>query len=325
MAAKNHSPDPVGANNHSPDPVAAKNLSSDRVGAKNLSPVGANNHSPATVDGFRTIGLMVITFIKDGILNMKKQLLVLVFAVTAATLLFSACTHKAPSQNRQQAEAIRELGEAYMSEGNFIMALRELSRAEELYPDDPYLQNSLGLAYMARGRHETAVSHFKRAVELNPNYSPARNNLGSAYIVLEEWEKAIECFEEVKDDLMYATPYYSLSNMGYVYYRKGQYETARAYYREALEMERRFPRALHGLGMVALATGDADEAVRRFEQALEVVPSAARIHLDLGRAYEQKHEYSKALNAYKKAASIEQDSRLGDEAEKEIKRLRSRW
>lgn len=266
-----------------------------------------------------------ISIQSSGIKRMKRNLTFFVLAAMSAMVLFSACSHTSPMKNRQQAEAIRELGEAYMAEGNYTMALRELLRAEQLDPDDPYLQNSLGLTYMARGRHQTAVSHFKRAVALNPNYAPAKNNLGSAYVALEDWDNAIECFNDVKDDLLYATPYFPLSNLGYVYYRKGEYETARAYYREALEMERRFPRALHGLGLVSLATGNVDEAIRRFEEAIEVVPSAAEIHMDIGRAYEQKHEYSKALNAYEKAASMGRDTRVGDEAEAAIRTLRNRW
>ena len=257
---------------------------------------------------------------------MKRITLGLVLVLMSLTIGLQGCTQKKASHgNRQQAEAIRELGEAYMTEENYTMALRELLRAKQLYPDDPYLQNSLGLTYMARGRLETAVIHFKRAVELNPDYSPARNNLGSAYIALENWDRAIECFEAVKDDLLYATPYFSLSNLGYVYFRKGEYEKARRYYREALDMERRFPRALHGLGMVAFVTGDIDESIRRFEQALEVVPDAVNIYMDIGRAYEKKHEYSKALNAYEKVASMAQNSNLGDEAETAIRVLRNKW
>lgn len=256
---------------------------------------------------------------------MKRSFVFFICIMMPGLVLFPACSQKTSIQNRQQAEAIRELGEAYMAEGNYTMALRELLRAEKINPRDPYLQNSLGLTYMARGRHSSAVEHFKRAAALNPNYSPARNNLGSAYVALEEWDKAIECFEEVKDDLLYATPYYPLSNLGYVYYRKGEYETARRYYSQALEMERNFPRALHGLGLVELATGNTKEAIRRMEKAIEIVPSAAEIYLDLGRAYEQNHEYSKALNTYEKAAAMARDSRLGDQAEEAINALRSKW
>ncbi len=262
----------------------------------------------------------------NGNTSMKRSFVFFISIAISVLLVFPACGPKTPTQqNRQQAEAIRELGEAYMAEGNYTMALRELLRAEQLNPNDPYLQNSLGLTYMARGRHQSAVDHFKRAIALNPGYSPAKNNLGSAYVALEDWDKAIESFEAVKDDLLYATPFFPLSNLGYVYYRKGEYEKARAYYREALAMERRFPRALHGLGLVSLATGDVDDAIHRLKEAVDTAPNAANIHLDLGRAYEQAYEYSNALNAYEKAASLGKDTRIGDEAEAAMRALRSKW
>lgn len=257
---------------------------------------------------------------------MKKSVLVFIAAIMTIAFALSSCAPKSASvTDRQKAQSIRELGEAYLAEGNYTMALRELRRAKEINPDDPFLHNSLGLTYMARGRHETALSHFKEAVALNPDYSPARNNLGSAYIALEQWDKAIECFETVKEDLLYATPYYAASNLGYIYYRKGQLETARFHYREALEMRRRFPRALHGLGLVALAAGNTDEAIGHFEQAIEELPEAAYLHMDLARAYEQKHQYDKALEIYEKAASLARDSRLGDEAEEAMRAIRDRW
>lgn len=256
---------------------------------------------------------------------MKRFPFLIILAILSITIILPSCSQKKPAQARQQAEAIRELGEAYMTEGNYTMALRELLKAEQLYPDDPYLQNNLGLTYMARGRLETAVTHFEKALALSPNYSPARNNLGSVYIALEKWDKAIECFEIVKDDLLYATPYFPVSNLGYVYYRKGNYEKAKRYYREALDMERRFARPHHGLGMIAMATGNIDEAIRRFEMALELSPEAASIYMDLARAYEQKHDYGKALNTYEKVASIAKDRKIGDEAEEAIRKLRSNW
>jgi len=45
---------------------------------------------------------------------------------------------------KKQAEASRKLGEAYFQDGNYTYALRELLKAEQLYPDDHILQNDLG-------------------------------------------------------------------------------------------------------------------------------------------------------------------------------------
>ncbi|WP_410268400.1 tetratricopeptide repeat protein, partial [Desulfosalsimonas sp.] len=102
---------------------------------------------------------------------------------------------------------------------------------------------------------------------------------------LEQWDKAAECFEQVADDLLYTTPFYPLTNLGYIYYQTGEYEKAEKYYNEALDLEYDFPKALHGLGQVYMATGDINKAVRYLERAKEKAPKSARICMDLGRLW----------------------------------------
>ena len=115
---------------------------------------------------------------------MRKLFSLCVCLVVAAALLPACSYGKKGSDRKEQAIASRNLGEAYMGEGNYTKALRELLKAEQLNPNDPYLQNNLGLTYLAKGNPEKALSHFKRALERKPDYSPARNNLGTAYIAL---------------------------------------------------------------------------------------------------------------------------------------------
>lgn len=241
-------------------------------------------------------------------------------------VIFSACLigcagSQGPTPKEQRARATRNLGEAYMAEENYTRALRELLKAEDMTPDDPYVHNDLGLTYLAKNNPEKAVEHFKRAVELNPDYSAARNNLGSAYVSLGKWDRAIECFEEVSKDLLYMTPHYPLSNLGYVYYMRGEYQKAENYYRQSLDMKRDFPKALHGLGLVYLANGDLRKAVKKLELAVEKAPTAASFYLDLGRAYTRNHNYNKALQTYKKAAAIAGDTELADKAEEKAREV----
>ncbi len=240
---------------------------------------------------------------------------VLVFA-----LLFS-CAFNRSAQNRQEAEAIRNIGEAYMGEGDYTKALRELLRAAHIYPDDPFLQNDLGLCYLAKDDPEQAIVHFKRALELNPDYSPAKNNLGSAYIALQEWDKAIACFEEASRDLLYATPFFPLSNLGYVYFRKGDYDRAIEYYRRALRLKPDFPKALHGLGQVYLEKGEVSKALLYLRKAASLVPNAAPVLYDLGRALEQDGRYIEAVDAYKRAAVFGETTPVGDKAAEAVRRL----
>ena len=221
-----------------------------------------------------------------------------------------------------QEEASRNLGEAYMGQGDYTAALREFLKAEKLYSKDPYLQNDLGLAYMAKEKIDLAIDHFKKAVEIKPDYAPAKNNLGTAYLAKKNWDDAIACFKGITGDLLYATPHYSLSNLGWAYYNKKKYELAEKYYQDALKIEPEFVIALRGLGKTYIAMGRIPEAVTVFEKAARNSPRFAELYFDLANAYRLSQEHKKALDAYSKVIELAPNSPLAVEARKEIKELR---
>ena len=222
---------------------------------------------------------------------------------------------------KKQEEASRNLGEAYMQQGDFSSALRELLKADKIYPKDPLLQNDLGLAYMAKDRLDLAITHFKKAVKLKPDYAPAINNMGTAYLAKREWDVAISCFKEIIDDVLYATPHYPLTNLGWAYYNKQEYELAEKYYRDALNLEPNFVIALRGLGQTYIAMERAADAVAMLEKAVKNYPRSAESYFYLARAYSLSGEYKKAISAYNKVIELAPDSAIARAAEKKVEKI----
>ena len=221
---------------------------------------------------------------------------------------------------KKQGEAIRDVGEAYLLQGDYTAALNELLKAEKINPNDPHLHNDLGLVYRAKDKLPLAIEHFKKAIELKPDYAPARNNLGTAYLAMENWDSAIICFKEVSKNLLYATPHYPLTNLGWAYYNKKEFASAEYFYREALKIDPNFPIALRGLGLNFLATGNPHEAVNHFERAAKYA-AFPELFSDLAGAYVILKEYNKAILSYKKVFDIAPESSLAAEARKEITRI----
>ena len=232
-------------------------------------------------------------------------------------ILFSACANSEKAKiQRQQAEASRNLGEAYLAQGNFTLALRELLKAESLNPKDPFVQNYLGLAYMGKGKLDIAINHFQNALAINPSYAPARNNLGTAYLAKKDWDAAIKTFKAVAEDLLYATPHFPLSNLGWAYYNRGDYELAEKYYLEALDIEPDFMIAQKGLARTYMAMGRPAEAISRLEKAIDKSPRMAELHLEVGKAYAAMNQRDKALDAFNKAIALNPESDVAQEAQK---------
>ena len=222
---------------------------------------------------------------------------------------------------KKQEEAGRRVGEAYMGENNYTAALNELLKAERTYTNDPHLHNDLGLVYMAKNQLPLAIEHFKKAIDLKPDYAPARNNLGTAYLAMKNWDSAIICFKEVSKDLLYATPNYPLSNLGWAYYNKKEFALAESYYKEALKIDPNYHVALHGLGLTYLAIGKPLDAVNFFEKAVRRSPGFLEYVSDLAGAYAILREYDNALIFYRKVVDIAPGSSLAAEARNEIARI----
>jgi len=238
-------------------------------------------------------------------------------------LIFSAvsCTENIQVK-KQQEEALRNVGEAYMAQGDYTAALKEFLRAKEIYPEDPVLYDDLGLAYMAKEKLDLAIIHFKKAVSLNPDYAPARNNLGTAYLAKKQWDAAITCFKELTENLLYATPSYPLSNLGWAYYNKREFARAEKYYKAALKKRPGFIIALRGLGRTYLALGRISNAVATLEKAVQISPKRPELHFDLAGAYALSRNYKKAFKAYMKTVALAPDSPLAQSAKKEAEKIK---
>ena len=223
---------------------------------------------------------------------------------------------------KQQGEALRNLGEEYYRRGDYTSALRELLKSEALYPEDPFLQNDLGLTYKAKKKLDLAIKHFKKALEIKPDYAPAKNNLGTVYLDKREWDTAIKYFKEVSENMLYATPHIAMANLGWAYYNKKEYTLAETYYLKALDLEPEFINAQRGLGLTYIAMGRIDEASEILERAVKNYPKVALLYDDLARVYVLSHDYEKALNAYHKVIELAPDTAMANEAEKAARRIK---
>ncbi len=228
--------------------------------------------------------------------------------------LLPSCTTQNIEREKFIAKKTRNLGEAYLREQKYTSALREFIKAEKLNPDDHFLQNDLGIVYSAKGRYDLAIQHFNKALEIKDDYSPARNNLGNAYTQKKQWDLALEQYKIVASDLLYATPYMPLTNIGIVYYQKKNYHLAEIYYLKALKLKPDYINALLGLAQTYIATDRLTEAIARLEKAARVAPASTPALFSLADAYRRQGDYQKAYNLYQRVVGLEPDSALAERA-----------
>ena len=253
-----------------------------------------------------------------------KKILVVGTGCVLLTGLLLACTTPNVEEQKAQAEATRHLGEVYLNQGKYRLALKQLKKAEELFPSDHILQDDIGLAYLYLKDPDLAIDYFKKALEIKDDYTPARNNLGNAYAEKKEWDKAIEQYKIVTADLLYGTPQFPLSNLGFVYSELQEYALAAQYFRKALDIKPDFVQALYGLAKTDIATDRVPEAIARLENAVDISPDSAILYFELARAYALNQDYTKALSAYHRVVELNPTSTLADRALIEAQKIKNR-
>lgn len=250
---------------------------------------------------------------------MKKILICMVCAC-----LFMSCTSSMGSREKKIkiAQAIKKEGDVFQSQGNYTAALAKHLEAEKMFPNDPYIQNSLGLAYLGKKRYILAAGAFTKAIKEKPDYTEAKNNLGAAYLRQEKWETAISQFRLVLDDLIYPTPHFPLANIGWAYLGMQQFAKAQLYFNKALDEQSGFITAIHGLAQVFLRTGQTDRAATYLHKHLKRYPDAAILHADLAQAYEAKGSLRQAVKAWQLVLKlVPENNALARKAENHLLRL----
>jgi len=245
----------------------------------------------------------------------------LFFAACASTPSGNTPTPVSSEKSKEIAEAARTLGEAYLSGGNLLAALRELKRAESLEPNDHIIKFDIGLVYYYRERYDEAIEHFQKAIQLKPDYAPAINSLGNAYLEKGQWDKAIETYQKIVEDVFYGTPHFALSNMGLAYYQKKDYARAEKNFLEALKLNPDFANALGGLAMTYNTTGRYAEAAQKLERALRKNPKLPQLHYELGVAYRELGDRQKAQEEFQRILELAPDTPMAEEAQKQLKQL----
>ena len=239
-------------------------------------------------------------------------------------LFLVSCSSKYMDMENQKknAVALQRIGEAHYNSGKYTAALKSLLEAHQILPDDPYLNNSLGLVYLAKERYDLAENSFKKALDFKSDYIHAKNHLGAVYLKKKKWDLAIQCFKEASENLLYTTPEISFSNLGWAYFHKKMYNTAKNYFIKSLEIRPNFLVAVHGLASIYIETGDHNQAIDFLQHAMENNPEAGIIHSDMAKVHEALKNFDAARKSWNIVIKLEPaTSPLAREAQKRLNNL----
>ncbi|MBI5050472.1 MAG: tetratricopeptide repeat protein, partial [Nitrospirae bacterium] len=219
--------------------------------------------------------------------------------LTAYSLLLTGCATTPDADDIKNAEVHYKIGTSYMTEQRLNDASIEFRKAIKLNPQDKHSLNYLGFISTEFEKYDEAVSYYKRSITIDPNYSEAMNNLGVTYTRRQMWDEAVNYFKMALKNPLYATPEMAYSNMGYAFYKKGDYISSADALKKAIMRNPEFPRANYILGLVYVKLGDDETAIEEFKKAIALAPDYIDVHLELANAYLRTGDNEKAVRHFR--------------------------
>ena len=233
--------------------------------------------------------------------------------LAVAGLLLTAC--QSPTADmKKEASARMQMGITYLGQRNLPSAMRELTRAAELDPENPEIDMALGLAYQARGDLGKAEEYLRSAIRKKPDYADAHNNLGNLLGLQGRSEEAIREYEKAVSNVLYPTPEYGYYNMGREYARMKDLPKAEEMYKRAIALNPSFAEAYRGLAMVQSEKGAWNESARTLRRLVDMAPFHAPGWMDLGRLYLRLNRPDDAREAFRNAMANTDNPALRSEA-----------
>lgn len=224
--------------------------------------------------------------------------------VVMALLVGLAACGPTLAQKKDEAAIHYRLGAVHLNDRNLADALTELTKAVEIYPDDPTYHDALGLAYLAKGMHKEALASMNKALSIDRNYSAAHVNKAAVYIDQQRWTEAVDESKAALKNIFYRTPEFAWFNMGWAYYNLGEMEKAVESYSKAVGLKPSYAQAWYNMGLAYDKMNRTKDAVASYNKAVTVFPGYLDAYFNMGMALVKAKDKPAAVKAFEKVIEI---------------------
>ena len=213
--------------------------------------------------------------------------------------------HSAIEQDSLFALAYAGMAQAYTMKYHFTLdaawndkSLKYSRKAVELNDQDAYALMSLAASLVERGEYEEALTYYEQSKNIDSSRANIFSELAYLYEMVGEMELAeqhnLKAIELDPDS--HLTHYY----LGGFYYARARFDEALVKFEKALDYAPGHLTIKHAIASCYYELEDFDYAVAIFEEILEQDSAQGQVLWNLGSTYYYQGDFEKAIDTYQK-------------------------
>ena len=188
--------------------------------------------------------------------------------------IYLLCIYMPAFAKEESGSAYYDFGVFAYEDGDYDDAEKNLKKALELCPNNPFYNHYLGKTYLKTGRYQEALHCLNSALGLNPDISGLKYDLAFLYFKMSDYTKSADLFIEIinEDPSNVLAHYYA----GISLYKKKHYTGAINYLISAARMSPSIKaNGYYYAGICYQKTGNAEKAVEALEYVKDHAESKA--------------------------------------------------
>ncbi len=209
---------------------------------------------------------------------------------------------KAVAQSPDNSYAINNLGLAYGKAGKLKEAMENFTKAAEMNPTDPKARYNIGVTLLTIGKPTLATNELMKAHDLAPTVSVYTIKLIESLIASNQTDRAISLLNQASIDNNSRANLYAY--LGNTFLKSKKPEEAEKSFLASYELLPTHEETLNNLGALYNSSGLHARAIEFLSRAAEGNPNDFTIQYNLGTAFLQTGNTTKAKIAFEKAYEI---------------------
>lgn len=230
--------------------------------------------------------------------------------VLVTVFIIGTHVRNAPAEDRTAAARLAADGLKAFEMGQYQEAVKALSMAVKMDPDNPYYSMALGQAYLSAGKPKSAIPLLKWSLAAFPGDFDIRYTLAEAYLNADDFRYDLEALKVLAGkpppEPMRA-PWLFLK--GFSLFRLGQYENAEPIFGELLAYKDMEAPAFFFLANCKFGEDRYEEALPLYEKAIRLgsVPDNKALNAyfyNYGLALYRLRKFGKAAEAFRNSIHL---------------------